>query len=199
MMAAAKELHREFPASESVQIGDVSDSDGGRLGGHGSHQNGLDADIIFLRRNHKVMDPLSEKANATGFDEDFVDANGKITRNFDLEANWKLIQLFVGTGRVDRIFVDQNIKKAFCEYARDRGMREEWTETLRKLRHWPNHQDHLHLRITCPEKSKNCKTFAAIPAGDGCNSLMDKSGSAAAFSGDALLEPSELMVDEHGC
>lgn len=148
------------------------------------------------------MDPSSQKANLTGFDEDFVDSRGEVTENFDTDANWKLIQLLVGTGRIDRIFIDKHIKKRFCSYAVERGMREEWSETLRKLRHWPNHQDHLHIRITCPEFSKDCKSIAAIPAGDGCDRLLDPRGSrAGGFSGMSnLFELApEPALDEHGC
>lgn len=202
LTAAGKEIRREIPATEVVQVGDISDSNGGQLGGHGSHQNGLDADIAFLKRNHRVMHPTSQKANQTGFDEDFVDKHGEVTENFDVDANWKLIQLLVGTGRIDRIFIDQHIKKRFCTYAAERGMRGEWSEILRKLRHWPHHQDHLHIRITCPEMSKGCKSIAPIPAGDGCDRLLDsRENRAGGFSGmSSLFELApEPTLDEHGC
>ncbi len=200
--AAGKKIHREMPATESLQIGDISDANGGQLGGHGSHQNGLDADIVFLRRNHRSMDPTTQKTTSTGFDEDFVDSRGVVTKNLDIEANWKLIQILVDTGRVDRIFVDHRIKNAFCAYAVANGRRAKWAETLRKLRHWPNHQDHMHLRITCPEKSLDCKPTSAIPEGDGCELLKDQGEPrTGGFSTVPALYivPPESVLDEHGC
>lgn len=198
--AAAKELHRDIPATEVVQIGDISDKDGGRLGGHGSHQNGLDADVVYFRKDHRVMPITGSSPGSTGFDEDFVDRKGALVANFDVDANWRMIQILVSTGRIDRIFADQHIKKAFCEYAVAKGMREEWGETLRKLRHWPNHQDHMHVRLTCPPNSKQCRPIAAIPAGDGCAPLLGGRNGVIRTDGE-LLDPNDhgAVADEHGC
>jgi penicillin-insensitive murein endopeptidase len=144
------------------------------------------------------MNPDSARANVTGFDEDFVDAKGRVSSNFDLEANWRLVEVLVSTGRIDRIFVDQNIKREFCEYAVSRGLRPEWTETLRKLRHWENHQDHFHIRLTCPAYSNDCKATAPIPPGDGCDSLLDRSGSAG-FATPGIFTAPDFDPNERGC
>ena len=196
--ASAKEIHRDLPATEVVQIGDIASRNGGRLGGHGSHQNGLDADIVYFKRDHRPMRASGSEKNPTGFDEDFVDKQGELTANFDIDANWRFIQLLVGTGHVDRIFADSHIKKAFCEYAVAKGMREAWRETLRKLRHWPNHQDHLHVRLTCPANSRKCKPIPPIPAGDGCAPLLDRGRGIIRMDGFLDFE-SEPVADEHGC
>jgi penicillin-insensitive murein endopeptidase len=196
---AAQALRKDYPAVERLQIGDVSAKLGGPVGGHGSHQNGLDVDVVFLRRDRREMNPRSARANETGFDEDFVDAKGRISSNFDTEANWRLIELLVSTGRVDRIFVDQNIKREFCEYAAAKGRRADWTETLRKLRHWENHQDHLHLRLTCPASSNECKTTPPIPAGDGCDRLLDRTDDGAGFILPDLLGNPDHSPNERGC
>ncbi|MBC7385040.1 MAG: penicillin-insensitive murein endopeptidase [Cryobacterium sp.] len=193
---AAHEIHRDLPATENVQVGDISARAGGRVGGHGSHQNGLDADIVFFKKNHRAMDPTVSKPNVTGFDESFVDGKGRMTANFDVEANWRFIQLIVSTGRIDRIFVDEKIKKSFCEFAIAKGMRPEWTETLRKLRHWRNHRDHMHVRMSCPAKSDQCLTSAPIPTGDGCGMLLDsdKVGAFVSLGGESQMESAALNL-----
>ncbi len=197
ILAAAKEIHREIPATEVVQIGDIAAKRGGQLGGHGSHQNGLDADIVYFKKNHRVMPTSGSSRGETGFDEKFVDRNGAVTANFDIDANWKFIQILATTNRIDRIFADQHIKREFCRYAVAKGMREEWKETLRKLRHWPNHQDHMHVRLTCPPNSGKCKPIPPIPDGDGCDSLLDRSGNGG--GGIILRMEGELPgFDEHG-
>lgn len=173
VMAASKEVHRDFPAAERVQIGDMTDKDGGRQGGHLSHQNGLDADIVYFRKNRREMESsVQSKSTTTGFDEQFV-IKGRVTPNFDVDANWKLIQLLVASKSIDRIFIDRKLKQTFCEYSVAKGMRAEWREVLRKLRHEDNHADHMHVRVKCPEKSTKCKTMAEIPAGDGCDRLLE--------------------------
>jgi penicillin-insensitive murein endopeptidase len=196
---SSKALRKDFPAAERLQIGDVSSKHGGPVGQHSSHQNGLDADIVFLRKDRREMNPESARPNETGFDEDFVDAKGRVSSNFDVEANWRLVEILVSTGRIDRIFVDQNIKREFCEYAVSRGLRAEWTETLRKLRHWEKHQDHFHIRLTCPAYSSDCKATPPIPAGDGCDSLLDRSGGAAGFVSPGIFLTPNVDRSERGC
>jgi penicillin-insensitive murein endopeptidase len=199
---AAQALRKDYPSVERLQIGDVSAKRGGPVGGHASHQNGLDADIVFLRKDRREMSPTSARANETGFDEDFVDAKGKVSANFDIEANWRLIELLDSTGRVDRIFIDHAIKREFCEYAASKGMRVEWAETLRKLRHWDNHQDHLHLRLTCPANSKDCKPTPPLPPGDGCHPLLERrdgTGNGTGFSFPGMFIGPARESNEHGC
>lgn len=176
IQASAQEIHREYPATEAVQVGDIAKKTGGEIRGHGSHQNGLDVDIAYFRKDRKVMPATGSCPGiTTGFCEQFVDSKGVVTKNFDIETNWKFIQLLDSSGRLDRIFADRRLKKVFCEYAVAKGMRETWKETLRKLRHWPKHGDHMHVRMTCPPNSKKCRPFPSLPAGDGCASLLDAS------------------------
>lgn len=156
-----------YPLSERVQIGDVASVHGGRLASHASHQNGLDADIVYFRKDRREQDP---ELNIP-FDEAFVTAKGQLTENFDLERNWALFRALVSTGRVNRIFVDTVIKKELCDHAMREGSFAAETETLRRLRPWPNHDDHLHLRITCPINSPRCVSQDLPPEGSGCDAL----------------------------
>jgi len=207
VQSAAKEIHRDIPATESVQIGDLSEEKGGTIHGHASHQNGLDVDLVYFKKNHAVMPITGSAKGATGFDENFVRLDGSVTENFDVATNWRFIQILVSTGRIDRIFADSRIKKTFCTYAVAEGKRAEWSETLRKLRHWPDHQDHMHVRLACPANSAGCKPIAAIPAGDGCDALLKKKGEF--FRVEGILNPAVDRIedrvdlpgspDDHGC
>ncbi len=63
---------------------------------------------------------------------------------------------------VERIFINAGIKKLLCETAgRDRA----W---LRKIRPWYKHDDHLHVRLSCPPGVAGCKQQEPVPPGDGC-------------------------------
>lgn len=160
----AAELKKAFPDGERLQIGDTSQKMGGYISGHASHQNGLDVDLVYLRKNRREM-PVN---TTNGFDESFV-KNGKVTDNLDIERNWKLISIFVSSGRVNRIFMDPAIKLAFCAYAKDQGIFAASTEILRVMRPWPHHADHLHVRLTCPQASLQCEPQVPPPPGDGCD------------------------------
>ncbi len=160
----AQELKRVYPKGERLQIGDQSARRGGQISGHASHQNGLDVDVAYLRRNHHEQSPNNTK----GFEESFV-KNGKITKNFDIERNWAALKLMNRVGSINRIFMDVAIKRTFCEYAKAHGELESEAETLRHLRPYSNHDDHMHVRIECPRGNSRCVSQPEAPPGAGCS------------------------------
>lgn len=164
---AAERLHSLFPTGERVQIGDASSEHGGRLSRHASHQNGLDVDIAFLRLDNREQDPQ----DMGGFDESFVRRN-RPSANFDTERNYLFMRYLFETGRINRIFVDKALKSELCRYSRELGQYGQDIEYLRRLRPWPHHDDHMHVRITCPVNSPNCVTQQDPPLGSGCDNLL---------------------------
>jgi penicillin-insensitive murein endopeptidase len=154
-------MAQAYPEGERVQVGDLSAERGGSVSGHSSHQNGLDVDLGYFRRDRR------EGLDESSFVEEFV-KDGELTENFDLERNWALMKAWVSTGRVNRIFVDAAIKKAFCAHSKELGDYADQIETLRRLRPWPHHGDHHHLRISCPANSPSCKPQAEVSSGSGC-------------------------------
>jgi len=162
-MEASSILNANFPAGERVQFGDMSNKDGGFLSGHNSHQNGLDVDVSYMRMDYREQDQF----DIDGFDENFVIKN-ILSPNFDMERNLFIFKSLVSTNKVNRIFVDQVIKNAICEHVIKIGQRELYRETLRRLRHWPNHLNHFHLRLVCPSDSSKCEEQTPPPDGDGC-------------------------------
>src|SRR6202043_3766668 len=71
-----------------------------------------------------------------------------------------LLRLAAGDARVDRIFVNPAIKRALCEQP-DHA----W---LHKIRPWYGHDEHFHVRLSCPADSPDCEEQRPVPAGDGC-------------------------------
>ena len=163
---AARVVLTRFPSSERLQIGDVANRMGGSLGQHASHQNGLDADLVYFRENRIEQDPDRNE----GFEEKFVTENGRLSPNLDLDRNWSFLSELVSTGQVGRIFVDVAIKKGMCQLAQGRLGAE---EVLRRLRPWPLHDDHMHLRIKCPKSSPRCVEQDEPPLGSGCQELVN--------------------------
>ena len=168
LSARVLELH---PEGERIQIGDLSGPRGGYISGHSSHQNGLDVDASFLRVDRREQ----SLENESGFDEVFVQG-GRLTPNFDIERNWSFFAVAAATGRVQRMFVDPAIKRTYCKSMRDIGPESDWPqatiETLRRLRPYPNHDDHIHIRLYCPAGTTQCKAQEEVAPGSGCSELM---------------------------
>ena len=164
LTGVAADIHASFPAGERLQIADIAQAQGGRISGHDSHQNGLDADIIYYRMNHQEQDPNDD----SGLHESFV-ANGKVTPNFDLERNWRLLQKLVASNELNRVFVDPVIKLALCDYAKSIHEFSEDSEALRRMRPLVNHDNHIHVRINCPANSPKCIVQDDPPLGSGCS------------------------------
>lgn len=163
LVDAANTIALDFPGGERLQVGDISGAGGGPLGRHASHQNGLDADVAYYRRNHNEQNP----SNDLGFDEDFA-PNGDLSINFDSDRNGEIFSRLIQTGRVNRIFVDEVIKKHFCLKWKTQVSDEKVAAVLRSLRPLKNHHDHFHLRLTCPPTSPRCIEQETPPPGTGC-------------------------------
>ena len=164
LLGAAERIHTDFPDSGLLQVGDASAQTGGTISGHASHQNGLDVDLAFLRTDLEVQDP----AGTNGFLEDFLQSDGTLSPLLDLPRNYALVRWWADTGVLNRIFVDAKIKTAFCTMAAAEGLALEEQEFLRRLRPWPHHSDHLHVRIQCPVDSPKCIAQDEPPEGSGC-------------------------------
>ncbi len=157
-------INQKYPNAELLQVGDISNKAGGACKEHSSHQNGLDADIVYLTKNGQL-----QSQNAAYWEEDFV-KNGIVSGNFHLERNLELFKYLVMNHPISRIFVDEAIKKELCTYAKKNNLfnDNETLETLRRLRIEKLHSTHFHMRLKCPASDLNCTTQAEVPAGPGC-------------------------------
>jgi len=180
------EYTQAFPAPhERIQIGDISDHWGGGLyNNHASHQNGLDVDVIYLRRNFREFEDMRE---------DFV-KSGRVTKNFDVARNWWMFRWLVATGRVERIFVAREIKQHFCRTSAflEHSSPSERFEILRRLRPIRGHANHFHLRLLCPASDLKCVGTPPPPEDHGCGK--DFKG----LITDDILEEEEAPIDPDG-
>ena len=137
-------------------LGDLSQARGGPApSGHSSHQTGLDADIWYrVRGAGKRAKQVRMVDHARGRP---AAAWGKRER--------RLLELAARDPRVDRIFVHPLLKQSMCRTVRgERG----W---LRRIRPWWGHDEHFHVRLACPDGSRDCVPQAPVPEGDGCAEL----------------------------
>lgn len=162
---SAESMDKKFPKVDRLQVGDISQEGGGPVTDlHDSHQNGLDVDLTYYRTNKIEQSP----SHINGFAELMV-VRGKISKNFDSARNWQFLKTLHANGDVQRIFMDPVIKKEICRYARSVKESAVHLEVLRSLRPYPNHQEHMHVRLKCPPDAKECRSQDDPPAGSGCN------------------------------
>lgn len=129
-----------FVEVPDVIVHDLSTERGGRLGGHLSHQNGLDADVSYYR----VDAP------------EFANWQTVTAEELDVRLQWYLFRTWLDLGVVEYLFVDYELQRPLYEYAQARGATEEqlaeWFEYPRRgsqgiIRHSGGHDDHFHVRF----------------------------------------------------
>jgi penicillin-insensitive murein endopeptidase len=155
---------------EPFYVGDMAQPRGGPMAfGHGSHQNGLDADIWFnLDRK-----PLLAAAQREAVDLPSMVLPDQSTIDGALfgERQVRLLRLAATDPQVDRIFVHWTIKQALCEGVGGAGTGDRsW---LRRIRPWRGHDEHFHVRLSCPKGSPDCAGQPPVPPGDGCDETLD--------------------------
>lgn len=151
-------LQLDAQKQKTMLIEDLGYPRGGPFfNGHNSHQVGLDVDISLML----VSKSLSQK------ESDSWESPSYVTDRKFLKPNWKqdqivLTQMAASFSEVNRIFVAPAIKKYFC----DTTPSAPW---LYKLRAWWGHDDHLHVRLTCPAGENYCKDQTPLNSNDnGC-------------------------------
>jgi penicillin-insensitive murein endopeptidase len=147
---------------EPVLVGDLSQPRGGPAPkGHSSHQTGLDVDLWFWHPSRPVRANQVEELKARSI----LDGKAGTIRAEAAARVTELLRLTSRDPRVTRIFVHPIIKRQLCG---DVGGAREW---LQKVRPWYGHDDHFHVRLSCPSDSADCVDQQPIAAGDGCDDL----------------------------
>jgi penicillin-insensitive murein endopeptidase len=145
-------------------IGDMAQPRGGHMTfGHGSHQTGVDVDVLYRLSNHS----LGDEERTTPTMDGVVGEDGNLLPERWGRNQTALLRAFATDPRVERIFVNPAIKRALCSAA---GEDRDW---LHVLRPWWGHDDHFHVRIHCPEGDTACVAGAPVPPGDGCGAELE--------------------------
>ncbi len=149
-------------------VGDISQPRGGpMLSGHASHQLGLDADIWLNEMPDRRLS-RSERNN-TSAQSMLASSNGKLDQNtigpLFTNETFGLIKTAAGYGQVERVLVHPTIKRELCRRESATGNGRRW---LHKVRPYWGHHYHMHVRLSCPTGSPNCRPQAKPRADDGC-------------------------------
>ncbi len=149
-----------------ILVGDMAQPVGGPLlGGHASHQIGLDADLWYkpMPDHNLSAEEREQLAPDNMVDQRALTVDAAVWT----DAQLKLLRRAASYPEVARIFVHPAVKKALCEAA---GTDRAW---LQKIRPWYKHDDHFHIRLNCPPGSQACVAQAPIPPDDGCGQELD--------------------------
>jgi penicillin-insensitive murein endopeptidase len=165
LVAYIEKLARDAKALDGwpgLLVGDLSQPRGGpMLSGHSSHQIGLDVDIWFdPMPDYTQSAEEREKRGATSYIK--PGTNTELRKDLWTPRHSALIKRAASYPEVERIFVNAGVKKELCETA---GSDRAW---LRKVRPWYKHDDHLHVRLSCPPGMAGCLAQDPVPPGDGC-------------------------------
>ena len=148
---------------KGILVGDMAQPRGGPLPfGHLSHQIGLDVDVWFMPMpSHTLSDEEREKTSATNLvSDDWKQINPKTWT----PQHVAFIRTAAEQPQVERVLVNAAIKKELCRI--DNGKHSPW---LDKVRPWYGHHDHIHVRLSCPADSPNCRKQPPVPGDDGCS------------------------------
>jgi len=153
IVAAFDEVGAKFKHTKVVRIHDISDRNGGRLRDHKSHQNGRDADISYYQKECS--------SSGCRFD-DFRSSE------LDVARQWTLLEYWLRHGQAEMIFIDYRLQAKLYRYAKRKGVTKaqlgRWIQYPRGkyepngvIRHFRNHEDHLHVRFVCPYSDLKCR------------------------------------------
>ncbi len=139
---AACVLEQRYGDDIKIVLKSFSDHNGGRLGGHSSHQNGLDVDVSYPHLNGQT----------SGFD-DFT-SNMTTAR---VSAAFDYARLLLYTDRVHVMFTDNRIRSRFCTYLRDQGKLSEFRNVIERFMYnVRRHHNHYHVRMKCNTQNEGC-------------------------------------------
>ena len=152
------DVREKFPDQHVLAIGDMSAEHGGAITQHHSHQSGRDVDIGLFYNTQPANYP-----------RDFVRAT---VDNLDCEATFALISGFARTSHEDGgaqiIFLDFEVQGLIYDWAKDHGVDEDRLGRIFQyphgrssgaglVRHFPNHDNHIHVRFKCPDADTSCR------------------------------------------
>jgi penicillin-insensitive murein endopeptidase len=151
-------------------VGDMAQPRGGPMtSGHRAHENGVDVDVWFNLDPKPDLPP--EAREEVDLPSMVLADKSDIDRTRFGEPQVRLLRLAASDAHVDRIFVHPTIKRALCQGLGGAGDGDRtW---LHRIRPWYGHDDHFHVRLSCPASSPDCVGQAPVPPGDGCDASLD--------------------------
>ena len=166
-VAAIQQLGRDGRAAGlgDILVEDISRSRGGPIiGGHASHQTGLDVDVALDTSRKRTLGPAERETIELA---SLVRPDRRGIRPDKWNDNVvTLLRLAAQLPQVDRVLVNPAIKQQLCDtVVGDRY----W---LRAIRPWYGHAAHMHIHFRCPPGQASCVEIPPPPSGDSCDASL---------------------------
>jgi hypothetical protein len=166
-LVAERGLHPMYPADFSQWNGLTPGTDTGSLR-HASHQRGKDVDISLY--NTEGYAPWRSYCTAEYTSEGRECVTGTLSPDFDGYENALMYASFLDSGRVTMSFMDTELIKA-VKPAAGRAVEEGVLKSSllplysdgRHLQHWPNHDNHIHVRVSEEDYAKPLRSLDQEP------------------------------------
>ena len=154
---ALQRVRASNPGIHALAVGDLSGPGGGPLPGHRSHQSGRDVDLGFFYRHPPPAYPRHFVRPRAG--------------NLDPKAMWDLLLALARSsgqpGGVQYVMLDYDLQEVLHRWAVRNGVDRTTLETVLQyprgqrrqvglVRHFPGHQNHLHVRFGCAPSDFVC-------------------------------------------
>ena len=155
---AARNVRRQFPEAV-MSLGHISRQNGGELDRHASHESGRDADVQFYVRNEHGKPAYSDHFVAFQGDGTAPSWPGA---HFDDARNWALVAALMNdpVAHVSHIFVATPMRARLLAYAArvqvSQALRDRAALTMLQPHGSLPHDDHFHVRISCPSGMQGC-------------------------------------------
>ena len=131
-------------------IGDISTRGGGEQVGHQSHQSGIDVDITVPVKNGKMGGNMA--AGTPENPNNFTFANVGVSQ-LDTEVCMEYFRYslpFVKKIYFDQALINKCKTKGQEWVQQGKITQDEYTRIFRVVKHWPNHANHFHTRLSTP-------------------------------------------------
>jgi penicillin-insensitive murein endopeptidase len=152
----ARQVDAALPGGAPLVVGDLSAQYGGRISRHHSHRSGRDVDLLWY-----VTRPDGTSIQNSSFVHLEHDGTGRMPRHghvrLDVAREWQLIKSLLSSEQlmVQWLYSSSVVETLVIDHAIARGEDHELVWRAQNVMHEPldslPHDDHLHLRIACPE------------------------------------------------
>jgi penicillin-insensitive murein endopeptidase len=155
---AARQVRRQYPDAVT-SVGHLSREGGGEIDRHRSHESGRDGDLAFFVRSANGRQLLASHFVQFRGDGTAVGWPGAY---FDDAKNWLLVTALVSDpeAHVTHLFVAAPLRARLLSYAERIGapanVRVRAAEVLQQPHGALPHDDHFHVRISCPSHMSGC-------------------------------------------
>ena len=153
------------PDSLGFLLADLSRMRGGGSEHHRSHQSGRDVDLVLFYTDLAGKPLVNDTMHVFGDDGVAIGAAVKL----DVERTWAVVRALVTSteAEVQRIFFYEPLALVLLDHARAIGEPDLIVERARAVLRQPGdsakHNDHMHVRIFCPEADI---PYGCVDAGD---------------------------------